>query len=93
MLIVRFVVISLTTVTIFATVDVPTWVHDLKQVALYYEGFVEDIDLVRQKHLAATVLSIGIRRSRSNVYPADTQSVEKYDDHNDKENKVSIYLP
>ena len=32
--------------------DVPTWAQDLKQVGLYYEGYVEDIvDLVRQKHL------------------------------------------
>ena len=61
-------------------------------MGLYYEGFVEDIDLVRQKHLTATVSSFGIRRSRSNVNPAETQSVEKCDDHNDKENKMSIYL-
>ena len=27
--------------------DVPTWAQDLKQVGLYYEGYVEDIaDLV-----------------------------------------------
>ena len=66
--------------------------RDLKQVGLYYEGFVEDIDLVKQEYLTPTMSSFGIRRSRSNVNPAETQSVEKCDDHNDKENKVSIYL-
>ena len=45
------------------------------------------IDLVRQKHLAATVSSFGIIRSRSNVNPAET-ICRKCDDHNDKENKV-----
>ena len=66
--------------------DVPTWANGLKQVGLYYEGYVEDINLIRQKHLAATVSSFGIRRSRSNTSPTETQSVKKCD--NDKENKV-----
>ena len=92
LLMARFIVVSLTTVTLFATMDVPNWAQDLKHVGLYYEGFVEDIDLVRQKHLTAIMSSFGIRRSRSNVNPAETQSVEKCDDHNDKENKMSIYL-
>ena len=42
LLIARFIVVSLTTVTLFATMDLPTWAQDLKQVGLYYEGFVED---------------------------------------------------
>ena len=52
--------------------DVPTWAKGLKQVGLYYEGYIENTNLIRQKHLAATVSSFGIRRSRSN-----TNSTEK----------------
>ena len=71
--------------------DVPTWAKGLKQVGLYYEGYVEDIDLIRQKHLAATVSSFGIRRSRSNTNSTEKElSVEKCDNQNDKENKVSV---
>ena len=68
--------------------DVATWANGLKQVGLYYEGYIEDIDLIRQKHLAATVSLFGIRRSRSNTNPTETQSAAKCD--NDKENKESI---
>ena len=71
--------------------DVPTWAKGLKQVGFYYEGYVEDIDLIRQKHLAATVSSFGIRRSRSNTNSTEKErSVEKCDNQNDKENKVSV---
>ena len=31
--------------------SVPTWAKGLKQVGLYYEGYVEDIDLIRQQQL------------------------------------------
>ena len=58
--------------------DVPTWAKGLKQVGLYYKGYVEDIDAIRQKHLAATMSSFGIRRSRSNTNSTEkTHSVEK----------------
>ena len=36
--------------------DVPTWAQDLKQMGLYYEGYVEDIDLVRQKHKPKSII-------------------------------------
>ena len=44
----------------------PTWVeeHRLKKVGLYYKGYVDDVDLVRQQHQAYTVSTFGIRRSR-----------------------------
>ena len=70
--------------------DVPTWAGGLKQVGLYYEKYVENIDLIRQKHFTATVSSFGNRRSRSNANPVETQSINKCHDCNDKENKVSI---
>ena len=35
-------------------------------------GYIEDVDLIRQQHVAAIVSSFGIRRSRSN-----TNSTEK----------------
>ena len=65
----------------------PTWARDLKKVGLYYEGFVEDIDSLRQKHQAATVSTYGIRRSRSNNH----RKIEENDDQcTNKENKVRI---
>ena len=74
--------------------DVPTWAKGLKQVGLYYEGYVEDINLIRQKHLAATVSSFGIRKSRSNTNTTENTQSQKCDNQNDKdkdkENKVSI---
>jgi len=51
---------------------------------LYYEGFVEDIDSIRQKHQAATVSTYGIRRSRTNSL--QTREVNS----GDKGNKVGI---
>lgn len=36
----------------------------IKQAGLYYEGYVEDIDLIRQQHQADTVSTFGVRRSR-----------------------------
>ena len=67
--------------------NVPSWARELKKVGFYYEGFVEDIDSVRQKHQAATVSTYGIRRSRTNNYKkqeADDASCSG------KENKVGI---
>ena len=60
----------------------PNWARDsgLKRVGLYYEGIVDDENLVRQKHQADTVSTFGVRRSRSSRgFSADTQS--KSDDH------------
>ena len=45
----------------------PDWTSGLNRVGQYFEGYVEDIDLIRQKHQAATVTTYGVRRSRSNA--------------------------
>ena len=68
----------------------PQWVeeHRLKKVGLYYEGYVDDIDLVRQQHQACTVSTFGIRRSWAN----NAQITSGVDNHSSqaqgKENKV-----
>ena len=75
----------------FASYGCANLAKGLKQVGLYYKGYIEDTYLIRQQHLAATVSSFGIRRSRSNTNSTEkTWSVEKCDNQNDKENKVSI---
>ena len=72
----------------------PTWVeeHRLKKVGVYYEGYVDDIDLVRQQHQAYTVSTFGVRRSRvNNAAQATNAGVDDHptsDDTQGKENKV-----
>ena len=71
----------------------PPWVvqHRLKKVGLYYEGYVDDIDLVRQQHQAYTVSTFGIRRSRVNNATTNATGVNEHPtctDTQGKENKV-----
>ena len=71
----------------------PTWVveHQLKKVGLYYEGYVDDIDLVRQQHQAYIVSTFGIRRSWVNNATTHTSAVDEVStctDTKGKENKV-----
>ena len=63
----------------------PQWVeeHRLKKVGLYYEGYVDDVDLVRQQHQAYTVSTFGIRRSWANNAVDNHSSQDQ-----GKENKV-----
>ena len=71
-----------------ATDKPPQWVedHKLKKVGLYYEGCVDDIDLVRQQHQAYTVSTFGVRRSWSNN--ATTRVDNLSSQAQGKENKV-----
>lgn len=68
--------------------DTPEWIeeHQLNKVGLYYEGYVDDIDLVRQQHQAYTVSSFGIRRSWANSTESISAGVD--DQFEGKENKV-----
>ena len=70
--------------------DVPKWVEDhrLKQVGLYYEGYVEDLDLVRQQYQAYTVSTYGTRRSRANVQNQTNNPTNQTQCETGKENKV-----
>ena len=47
--------------------SLPKWAQDcgLKKSGLYYEGYVQDIDLVRQQRQADTVSTFGVRKSWS----------------------------
>ena len=69
---------------------VPLWVreHNLRQVGLYYEGYVHDIDLVRQQHQAYTVSTFGIRRSWANSTQKTSSEVKSDCEDGVKENKV-----
>ena len=73
--------------------DLPlTWVveHQLK-VDLYYEGYVDDIDLVKQQHQAYTVSTFGIRRSwviNASTHTTLVDEVATSTDTQGKENKV-----
>ena len=66
----------------------PQWVeeHRLKKVGLYYEGYVDDIDLVRQQHQAYSVSTFGIRRSWANNATTGVDNHSSQDQG--KENKV-----
>ena len=73
--------------------DVPKWVEDhthcrLKQVGLYYEGYVEDLDLVQQQHQAYTVSTYGTRRSRANVQNQTNNPTNQTQCETGKESKV-----
>ena len=41
--------------------SIPEWAIGLKRVGNYFEGYVEDIEAVRQKHQASTVSTYGCR--------------------------------
>jgi hypothetical protein len=58
---------------------VTKWAQDcgLKKVGLYYEGYVEDIALVRQQHQADTVSTFGVRRSRCSASGGASDDVVK----------------
>ena len=73
-----------------ATTAPPQWVeeHRLKKVGLYYEGCVDDIELVRQQHQAYTVSTFGVRRSWANS--AETTTAVADDCTPEKENKVRV---
>ena len=69
----------------------PSWVdqHRLKKVGLYYEGYVDDIDLLQQQHQAYTVSTYGIRRSWVNNAQTTTAGADDQSNHTQgKENKV-----
>ena len=65
----------------------PKWAEDnsLKLVGKYYEGFVTDVELVKQQHQADTVCTFGVRRSRYSKQ-SDNQSGNDIEvNHNNKQ--------
>ena len=42
----------------------PEWAAGLTRRGLYYEGYVDNLSEVLNKHVAATVTTDGVRRSR-----------------------------
>ena len=71
--------------------SVPKWAKDfnLEVHGCYYEGFVDDYDLLISQHCMESVTTYGVRKSRRNVFGNHPNgSVED----NENESKVS-YVP
>ena len=70
--------------------SIPEWAIDLPTTCgNYFEGYVDDIEAVRQKHQASTVSTYGVRRSRINTASNGSNKTEACGDI-EKENEVSI---
>lgn len=41
----------------------PQWAEGLQQVGMYYEGYVDDLDSILDKHKIATLTTYGTRSS------------------------------
>jgi len=68
--------------------SITEWVIGLKPVENYFEGYIEDVQVVRQKHQVSTVSTYGVRRSRQNTEASN--KTEMCDNVDSKENEVSI---
>ena len=66
--------------------DDSSWMNDLKQKGLYYEGIVADSDSLLENHNRATVTTWGTRRSSTNT------SMNMKEDMLDNANAVSYYI-
>ena len=58
---------------------VPKWASDysLEVRGCYYEGFVDDYDLVLSQHSMESVTTYGVRKSRRNVSVEDKENESK----------------
>ena len=56
----------------------PNWTTSLDARGLYYEGLVEDIDTLLEKHKLGTVTTYGTRRSRR---PAQSTTITSPDEN------------
>ena len=59
--------------------DVPKWTSDysLELSGCYYEGFVDDHNLLLSQHCMESVTTYGVRKSRNNISVEDKENESK----------------
>jgi len=67
---------------------VPAWANSLKQNGLYYEGFVQDIEVTLTRFQVDTITTFGTRKSRYSAGKSCSKEVSL--DSSGKENSEDL---
>lgn len=55
--------------------DIPSWASGLQLKGNYFQGVIEDLESVLDRHRIATVTTYGVRKSRKNFTGADKENM------------------